>query len=248
MDQKPGQALGNHTVQPDRNHMLVGKDVSHSFQAARVLDGVSVSVDAGEAVALVGPSGSGKTTLLYCLAGLIQPDSGKVAFQGRTLADLGDDARSELRRSSFGFIFQSSELVPELTIAENIALPLELLKVPKAERQERVGTLLDRLGLTRQAGQRPARVSGGQAQRAAVARAVIHRPAVVFADEPTGALDSANGAVVIDLLWELAREQNSAVVLVTHDHALAQSADRTIALLDGAIQVQESIAPRGAKK
>ncbi|MFJ9456554.1 ABC transporter ATP-binding protein [Kitasatospora sp. NPDC101447] len=229
--------------------MLVGKDIGHSFQAARVLHGVSISVDAGEAVALVGPSGSGKTTLLYCLAGLIQPEDGTVAFQGRSLAELGDDARSELRRTAFGFIFQSSELVPELTIAENVALPLELLKVPRAERQERVGTLLDRLGLSEHADRRPARVSGGQAQRAAVARAVIHRPTVVFADEPTGALDSANGAVVIDLLWELAREQNSAVVLVTHDHALAQKADRTIALLDGAVRGEgAATAPRGAEQ
>ncbi|MFI5529181.1 ABC transporter ATP-binding protein [Kitasatospora sp. NPDC051853] len=228
--------------------MLVGKDVSHSFQTTRVLNGVSASIAAGEAVALVGPSGSGKTTLLYCLAGLIQPEGGTVAFQGRSLAGMGDDERSELRRTSFGFIFQSSELVPELTIAENISLPLELLKVPRGERQERVGNLLDRLGLAELADRRPARVSGGQAQRAAVARAVVHRPAVVFADEPTGALDSANGAVVIDLLWELAREQNSAVVLVTHDHSLARSADRAIALRDGALHGSEPVAPGSAEK
>ncbi|MFF0295927.1 ABC transporter ATP-binding protein [Kitasatospora sp. NPDC004615] len=228
--------------------MLVGKDVGHSFQTARVLDGVTLSVDAGEAVALVGPSGSGKTTLLYCLAGLIRPDRGEITFRGRPLSGLTDDERSELRRTDFGFIFQSSDLVAELTIAENVALPLELLGVPKPERRERVAALLDRLGLTEHADRRPAKVSGGQAQRAAVARAVVHRPAVVFADEPTGALDSANGAVVIDLLWELAREQGSAVVLVTHDPAVARKADRTITLLDGAVRSSGTVESGSVEK
>jgi putative ABC transport system ATP-binding protein len=197
---------------------------------------VSVEVKAGESVALVGPSGSGKTTLLYCLAGLLQPDSGTVAFKGKDLGALGDDGRTELRQRAFGFVFQSAELVPELTLRENISLPLELNRVPAKERRTRVDGLLERLGLGEHADRRAVRVSGGQAQRAAVARAIVHRPAVVFADEPTGALDSANGAVVVDLLWELAKEQQSAIVLVTHDQELARRADRTVTLLDGAVR------------
>ncbi|MET9294007.1 ABC transporter ATP-binding protein [Streptomyces sp. NPDC003077] len=215
--------------------MLVAENLGHAFQATTVLSGVGVEVRAGEAVALVGPSGSGKTTLLYCLAGLLRPDRGKVSFQGKDIGAMGDAQRSELRQRSFGFVFQSAELVPELTLRENVSLPLELQKIRSGERSRRVGALLERLGLAEHAGKRPAKVSGGQAQRAAVARAVVHRPAVVFADEPTGALDRANGDVVVDVLWELAREQGTAIVMVTHDRGLASRADRTVELLDGRV-------------
>ncbi|MGA5068080.1 ABC transporter ATP-binding protein [Streptomyces exfoliatus] len=218
--------------------MLVAENVGHAYQAATVLSEVDVTVGEGETVTLVGPSGSGKTTLLYCLAGLLQPSRGRVSFQGEDLGALGDAKRSELRRQSFGFVFQSAELVPELTLRENVLLPLELQKVPARERTRRVDELLERLGLAEQAKKRPAKVSGGQAQRAAVARAVVHRPSVVFADEPTGALDSANGAVVVDVLWELAKEQGTAVVMVTHDRDLSLRAARSIELLDGKIVPQ----------
>ncbi|MEU8621237.1 ABC transporter ATP-binding protein [Streptomyces sp. NPDC048623] len=218
--------------------MLVAENVSHAYQTATVLSEVDVTVGEGEKVALVGPSGSGKTTLLYCLAGLIQPSSGRISFQGKDLGAIGDAQRSEVRQRSFGFVFQSAELVPELTLRENVLLPLELQKVPVRERTRRVDELLERLGLAEQAKKRPAKVSGGQAQRAAVARAVVHRPAVVFADEPTGALDRANGAVVVDVLWELAKEQGTAVVMVTHDRDLSLRADRSVELLDGRIVPQ----------
>ncbi|MFE0645520.1 ABC transporter ATP-binding protein [Streptomyces sp. NPDC058877] len=218
--------------------MLVAENVGHAYRTATVLSEVEVTVAEGEKVALVGPSGSGKTTLLYCLAGLMQPSNGRISFQGKDLGALGDAQRSEVRQRSFGFVFQSAELVPELTLRENVLLPLELQKVPVRERTRRVDGLLERLGLTEQAKKRPAKVSGGQAQRAAVARAVVHRPAVVFADEPTGALDRANGAVVVDLLWELAEEQGTAVVMVTHDRDLSLRADRSIELLDGTIVPQ----------
>jgi putative ABC transport system ATP-binding protein len=197
------------------------------------LAGASATIAPGEIVALVGPSGSGKSSLLYCLAGLIPPDQGKVTFNGVDLVALSDDERSDLRREHFGFVFQFGELVPELTLRENIALTLELNGVPRRERRATVRDLIDRLDLSAHADRRPVRVSGGQAQRAALARAVAHRPAVVFADEPTGALDSRNGAIVLDLLVRLARDDGSAVVLVTHDERVAARADRVIRMNDG---------------
>ncbi|WP_329118180.1 ABC transporter ATP-binding protein [Streptomyces sp. NBC_01465] len=217
--------------------MLVAEKLCHAFKDTQVLNGVHLTVSEGETVALVGPSGSGKTTLLYCLAGLLRPDAGKVSFRGADIVGLGEQERSALRRTSFGFVFQSAELVPELTLRENIELPLELTGVAGKERRRRTDELLERLGLGAQSGKRPAKVSGGQAQRAAVARAVAHRPAVVFADEPTGALDTANGATVTDLLLDLAKESGSSIVLVTHDRDLAARAGRTVELLDGAVVV-----------
>jgi putative ABC transport system ATP-binding protein len=215
--------------------MLIADSVGYSFGQTKALAEASATVVPGEKLALVGPSGSGKTTFLYCLAGLLRPESGHVEFEGRDLARMTDDARSALRLRSFGFVFQFAELVPELTLRENVALPMDLAGVPRARRTARVRDLLDRLGLADHADRRPAQVSGGQAQRAAVARAVAHRPAVVFADEPTGSLDSANGEVVIDVLFELAQEQGSAVVLVTHDPAVAGRADRVVELRDGRV-------------
>jgi putative ABC transport system ATP-binding protein len=215
--------------------VLIAEELEHSFGPTVALAYANVTVGPGERVALVGPSGSGKTTLLYCLAGLLRPDQGVVSFGGRDLAGLSDEERSAVRLRSFGFVFQFAELVPELTLRENIALPMDLLGVPRRRRAGRVDDLIHRLGLTGSADRRPARVSGGQVQRAAVARAVAHSPAVVFADEPTGALDSANGEVVVDLLFELSREQGTALVLVTHDPQLAARADRTVELRDGRV-------------
>jgi putative ABC transport system ATP-binding protein len=216
--------------------VLIAEELEHSFGPTAALAHANVTVGPGERVALVGPSGSGKTTLLYCLAGLLRPDQGVVSFGGRDLAGLSDEERSAVRLRSFGFVFQFAELVPELTLRENIALPMDLLGVPRRRRRAgRVDDLIHRLGLTGSADRRPARVSGGQVQRAAVARAVAHSPAVVFADEPTGALDSANGEVVVDLLFELSREQGAALVLVTHDPQLAARADRTVELRDGRV-------------
>lgn len=160
--------------------MLSAEEVTLSFGKTVALAGASATVHRGEVLALVGPSGSGKSTMLYCMAGLLQPDGGKVEFDGKVLTKLGDDARSDLRRREFGFVFQFAELVPELSLRENVALPLELNGVPRRQREARVDELLDRLGITEQADRRPAKVSGGQAQRAAVARAMAHRPRVLF--------------------------------------------------------------------
>ncbi|WP_117209136.1 ABC transporter ATP-binding protein [Allorhizocola rhizosphaerae] len=212
---------------------LVAEKVHLRYGDTVALAGASATIASGEIVAMVGPSGSGKSSLLYCLAGLIAPDSGEVRFAGTNLARLPDDERSDLRRSRFGFVFQFAELVPELTLRENIALPLELNGVKRRERVSRVDELVDRLGLADHAERRPSKVSGGQAQRAAVARAIAHRPSFLFADEPTGSLDSANGMVVLDLLLQLANDDGAAVVIVTHDERVAAQADRVIRIADG---------------
>jgi putative ABC transport system ATP-binding protein len=212
---------------------LVADGVHLSYGRTVALAGANATVSPGETVALVGPSGSGKSSLLYCLAGLIVPDRGSVRFGDLDLTKLTDDQRSDVRRSRFGFVFQFAELVPELTLRENIMLPMELNGIGRRERQSRASELIERLDLVEHADRRPSRVSGGQAQRAAVARAVAHRPAVVFADEPTGSLDSANGEVVLELLLKLAKEDGSSVILVTHDERVAARADRTIRMLDG---------------
>lgn len=213
--------------------MLSGKSLSLTIGATVALADASVTVAPGEVVAIMGPSGCGKSTLLYCLAGLLLPDAGTVMFDGSDLTALTDADRSELRRKNFGFVFQFAELVPELTLRENIALPLDLVRIRGSQKRQRVAELLESLCLGTEAGRRPAKVSGGQAQRAAVARALAHRPRVVFADEPTGALDSSNGTAVLDALIGLARGEGSSILLVTHDADVASKADRTITMQDG---------------
>lgn len=219
--------------------MLEAEGVGLSYGETVALASASATVSAGEIVALVGPSGSGKSTLLYCMSGLVAPDSGTVSFLGQSLFGLGDTARSDLRRKHFGFVFQFAELVPELTLRENVTLPLEINGVGRRERRTRVAELVERLGISAEADRRPSQVSGGQAQRAAVARALVHRPKVVFADEPTGSLDSRNGDVVLAALVDVARQDGTSVVLVTHDEKIAQSADRRLSVMDGRTSVQE---------
>jgi putative ABC transport system ATP-binding protein len=217
--------------------VLRAESLALQYGQTPALVDAALDVRGGEAVAVTGPSGSGKSTLLYCLAGLLRPDAGEVTFRGRSFADLSDDERSDLRRTSFGFVFQFAELVPELSLRENVALPLQLNGVGRRDRTHRVDELLDILGLAAAADRRPGQVSGGQAQRAAVARAVVHRPAVVFCDEPTGSLDSAAGAIVLDQLLRLAHDSGSAVVLVTHSEEVAAAADRRVEVRDGRTHV-----------
>jgi putative ABC transport system ATP-binding protein len=213
--------------------MLVGRHLALSYGANVALADASATIADGEIVTLVGPSGSGKSTMLYCLAGLLRADSGQVSFDGRDMTAMSDDARSNLRRRSFGCVFQFAELVPELTLRENIALPLDLNGVGRRERRRRVHDLIATLGLDDYVDRRPAKVSGGQAQRAAVARAIAHRPRVLFADEPTGSLDTANGKLVLDAILGLARDDGTAVVIVTHDNEVAALGDRVIEMRDG---------------
>jgi putative ABC transport system ATP-binding protein len=211
---------------------LRARDLRLAFGATLALNRASLTVVPGEVVALMGPSGSGKSTLLHCLAGILRPDSGEVWFDGERVDTLTERDRSALRLARFGFVFQFGELVPELTVRENILLPLQLLRAgPDAF--DRAEALLDELEITDIADLRVTEVSGGEAQRAAVARAMVHRPAVIFADEPTGALDSRTGEIVLTTLLQLARTHGSSLVLVTHDNRVAAHADREVVIRDG---------------
>ncbi|USQ88198.1 ABC transporter ATP-binding protein [Streptomyces phaeoluteigriseus] len=197
-----------------------------------------ISLRRGEVVAVTGQSGSGKSSLLYCLAGVLPVARGQVYFEGRALGDLDDEELSALRRERFGFVFQYGELLPELTVEENTALPLRLAGQRKAQALAAAGDVLGRLGLADLRQRRPSQVSGGQSQRVAVARALVHQPAVVFADEPTGSLDSANAAAVLEEFLSLARSQGTAVVLVTHDADVAARADSHYAMRDGVLALR----------
>ncbi|TYP87861.1 ABC transporter ATP-binding protein [Blastococcus xanthinilyticus] len=213
--------------------LLVADDLHLAFGPTRALAGASVEVAPGEVLALLGPSGSGKSTLLHCLAGILTPDRGEVRYRGTRLDDRSDEARSRLRRNDFGFVFQFGSLVPELTALANVALPLQLTGARRRAAEEQARSWLERLGVADVAGKRPGEMSGGQGQRVAVARALIGGPRVVFADEPTGALDSLNGELVMEEFTAAARDQGSSVVLVTHETRVAAYADRSVVLRDG---------------
>jgi putative ABC transport system ATP-binding protein len=197
------------------------------------LSDVSLAVAPGEVVAVTGPSGSGKSTLLYLLGGLDEPDSGRALIAGVDWGTLRGRARARFRRRSCGFVTQGMSLLPQATAAENVAVPLVLAGTPRAEQQRRVDEALDRVGLTDSAAKLPDQLSGGQQQRVAIARALVAGPAVVLADEPTGNLDSANAQIITHLLVTTATEQRAAVVLVTHDPAVASHADRIVTLHSG---------------
>ncbi|WP_431924360.1 ABC transporter ATP-binding protein [Micromonospora wenchangensis] len=213
--------------------LLVAEGLHRSFGETAALVDAGLRIDEGEVVAVLGSSGSGKSTLLHCLAGIVRPDRGRVVFDGRDLVTMSDARRSALRREAFGFVFQFGQLVPELTCLENVALPLRLARVPRREAEQRAGQWLERLEVSEVAGKRPGEVSGGQGQRVAVARALVTRPRVIFADEPTGALDSLNGERVMRLLTEAARDSGAAVVLVTHEARVAAYSDREVVVRDG---------------
>jgi putative ABC transport system ATP-binding protein len=218
-----------------RGFLVEARDIYHSFGTTPALTGASLSVTAGEILAVMGPSGSGKSTLLHCLAGIFAPAKGEVWFDGHRLDTLSDDKRTEFRRTAFGFVFQFGQLVPELTVADNIALPLLLNRVRRKAAYARAGAWLPRLGLDDLGDRRTGELSGGQAQRVAVARALVARPNVLFADEPTGSLDTLTGEMVMDLLTSLAREEGTTVVLVTHDARVAAYADREVLVRDGKV-------------
>jgi putative ABC transport system ATP-binding protein len=213
--------------------LLTGTGLRKTYGATPALVDAAVCVRAGEVIAVMGPSGSGKSTLLHCIAGIVPPDSGRITYDGRELTTMSDVERSALRRRDFGFVFQFGQLVPELTCLENVALPLRLDGVKRREAERRATGWLDRLEVADVAPKRPGEVSGGQGQRIAVARALVNRPRVVFADEPTGALDSLNGERVMRLLTQAARETGAAVVLVTHETRVAAYSDREIVVRDG---------------
>ena len=206
-----------------------------SFGETPALRGASLSVERGEVLAVMGPSGSGKSTLLYCLAGILSPDAGVVRFDGQRLDNLSEKERSKLRRDRFGFVFQFGQLVPELTAEENGALPLLLGGMPRGEALTAARGWFERLGLEGMERHRTGEMSGGQSQRVALARGLVAQPDVLFADEPTGSLDSLNGELVMDLLTRTAREQGSTVILVTHEARVAAYADREVVVRDGLV-------------
>jgi ABC-type lipoprotein export system ATPase subunit len=210
----------------------------------RSLDGVSLTVPAGEVAAIVGPSGSGKTTLLHLLGGLDRPDAGWVRIMGVDWSDLGGEGRARLRRRTCGFVLQGFALLPQATAAENVEVPLLLDGVEPEARQQRVAQALERVGLEADTAKLPDQLSGGQQQRVAIARALVTEPALVLADEPTGSLDSANAAAIAHLLLEASRERGAAVVLVTHDPAVAALADRVVTLRSGTLDDERSPASR----
>ncbi|MEU6343176.1 ABC transporter ATP-binding protein [Streptomyces sp. NPDC046977] len=219
--------------------MVVVEDLVRTYgsgdTAVHAVRGVSFSVARGELVALKGRSGSGKTTLLNLIGGLDRPDSGSVRVDGTELAGLGERELLALRRDRIGFVFQSFGLLPILTAAENVGVPLRLRKADRAEREERVSLLLTLVGLDGHAAQRPGELSGGQQQRVAIARALANRPALIIADEPTGQLDADTGRAVMELLRAVVHSEGVTALVATHDPQLLALADRVIELRDGSL-------------
>jgi putative ABC transport system ATP-binding protein len=207
-----------------------------SYGETRALHDVTLEIHAGERLALMGPSASGKSSLLHCLSGVLVPDSGEVFTGGERLDRLSESARSRLRVRHMGMVFQFGDLVPELTLAENVMLPLLFLGRTRRSARPEALAMLDRLGVADVADKRSGAVSGGQAQRAAIARALVHEPRIVFADEPTGALDSVTAERVLDTLVAVTRDCGAALLVVTHDNLVASHLDRHVTLRDGRIE------------
>ena len=215
--------------------VLEVQSLTKNYAERPILRGVSFKLNQSERVALLGPSGSGKTTVLNCVGGVDRADTGSVTITGRVLSDLNADGLAQLRRIHIGTVFQFYHLLPTLSAAENIELPLQLLGVPTREREARVRELLERVGISHRAEELPGQLSGGEMQRVAIARAVIHRPTLILADEPTGSLDTATGAQVLDLLSEIVQETQAALLLVTHSPEAVKHCQRVLRMQDGQI-------------
>ncbi|MCE3012798.1 MAG: ABC transporter ATP-binding protein [Proteobacteria bacterium] len=211
------------------------KSHSRGDKAVEILRGIDLVIKAGETVAIMGPSGAGKTTLLQILGALNLPDNGFVKILGQDTTGLSDSSLSALRRRQLGFIFQSFNLLPSLTAVENVAWPLLLDGKNISESEDRARALLDQVSLGHRSHHRPTELSGGEQQRVAIARALVASPRLLFADEPTGALDSKTGAMVLELLLSLKNSTGASLVIVTHDHGVAKSCDRIIHLIDGRV-------------
>jgi putative ABC transport system ATP-binding protein len=220
---------------------IEARDLFLSFGETPALRGANFSVKRGEIVALMGPSGSGKSTLLHCLAGILVPDFGEVWFDGRRVDTLSEKERSALRRDDLGFVFQFGQLVPELSAEENVALPLLLGGMRRAQALAEARSWFERLGLDGMQHHRSGEMSGGQAQRVALARGLVTQPEVLFADEPTGSLDSLTGELVMELLTAGARQQGTTVVLVTHEPRVAAYADREVVVRDGTVSLLDRV-------
>jgi len=223
--------------------IIEARDIVKSFGPTPALRGASIRAKQGEILAVMGPSGSGKSTLLHCLAGILAPDRGEVWFRGQRLDTMREGQRSELRRDRFGFVFQSGQLVPELTAEENVALPLLLSGTRRARALAEARKWFGRLGLDGLEHRRSGELSGGQAQRVALARGLVAEPDIIFADEPTGSLDSVSGEQVMNLLTSAAREQGATVIIVTHDARVAAYAAREVVVRDGKVGSLTGVAP-----
>ena len=226
----------------DGAFVIEARELSRDFRidstTIRVLKGVSLQVKTGEALSIMGASGAGKSTLLHILGGLDRPSGGSVLFKGEPLYDLSNRSRTEIRATKIGFVFQAYHLLPELDLAENVMLPAMSrfgAAGRRAENRKRALGLLERVGLAERAAHRPMELSGGEQQRAALARALMNEPEIVFADEPTGNLDSRTGDLVLHYLFELTREKGHTLVLVTHNEEVARRCDRRLVLKDGSL-------------
>lgn len=217
-------------------------DLSLRLRERLLLSGVSLAAQTGECLALMGPSGAGKTSLLNCIAGISTVDSGSVVVDGTDLTSLRAGQRSEFRLHHIGIVFQFGELLPELTMLDNVAMPLRLMRVPRRQAAQRAANWLDRLGLAERASAHPEVLSGGEIQRAAIARALVPEPVLVLADEPTGMLDEQNTRAVARLLVQIAHDVGVAVVVTTHDPLVASAADRVLHLRDGRVAADGSLA------
>ncbi|MER5535832.1 ABC transporter ATP-binding protein [Streptomyces mirabilis] len=215
--------------------LLAARSLVKTHGSTPALRGATLELRTGEMLAVTGASGSGKSTLLHCLAGIVRPDEGTVEYAGGRLDRLPESRLSELRRTEFGVVFQFGQLIPELTALDNVALPLLLAGTARTAAREQAGEWLERFGVRGQEALRPGEMSGGQAQRVSLARALVTGPRIVFADEPTGALDSLAGEQVMTALAHTARESGAAVLLITHDARVAAYADREVALRDGLV-------------
>lgn len=215
--------------------IISAKDIKKAYGKTHALRGASLKVKKGEVLAIMGPSGSGKSTLLHSLAAIISVDSGEIRLNGKRIDKLPDDKRSILRRTMFGFVFQFGQLVPELTVEDNVALPLLLNKKDKKEAYKKAKRWIAEVGLSGKENNLPGELSGGQAQRIAIARAMVIEPQILFADEPTGSLDTFNSEKVMELFIKTAKEHGTTVIMVTHEPSIAAYADREIVVRDGKI-------------
>lgn len=215
--------------------MIEARDIHKSFGSLEVLKGVTISVPKGAVTSIVGPSGAGKTTLLQIIGTLSRPDRGAVTYDDTDVLTMADSRLSQFRNQNIGFVFQTHRLLPEFTLAENVAMPALIAGIPHAQAMHRAIAMLDRLGLGSRASHRPAQLSGGECQRGAVARALINNPSVILADEPSGSLDSANRRQLHKLFFDLRDSMNATFLIVTHDEHLAADSDHIITMADGRI-------------
>jgi putative ABC transport system ATP-binding protein len=248
MQRKTVTSAGVTERPPSGSSVIAGLGLVKKYGSVTALDGINVEVEEGASLAIMGPSGSGKSTLLHTLAGIIRPDGGQVLLRGERIDNWGENRLSALRRKRFGFVFQSGQLLPELPAEENVALPLMLEGLSRKEAVARARRWFAPLGLDGLEQRRPGQLSGGQAQRVAIARALAVEPAVVFADEPTGALDQATGEEVIRLLTSITQKQNAALIMVTHDADVAAHCDRILQVRDGRIASSSRHAVAGTSR